>query len=203
MMEMYCYEDARGGVLEPQGIVEIKYRKSKLLSTMERLDPKYTELKRQLDDPTKTKEELLSIASHIKKYEETCLGVYEQAAVELADLHDRPQRMLKKGVIREIVDWKSSREYFYWRLNRRVKELEVSRTLQISRQETLNTLGDWIRSDLGNVHIGDEEFVKWFSKNKGSNAARMSAFKKQKMLMSLQKMYKEDPELFQQFLESQ
>jgi acetyl-CoA carboxylase/biotin carboxylase 1 len=203
MMEMYCYEDARGGVLEPQGIVEIKYRKSKLLSTMERLDSKYTELKKQLDDPTKSKEELVTLSSHIKKYEEACLGVYEQAAVELADLHDRPQRMLKKGVIRDIVEWKTSREYFYWRLHRRVKEMEVSRTLQLSRQETLDTINEWIQTDLGNVHIGDEEFVKWYSKNKSSNAARISAFKKQKMLIALQKMHQEAPELFQQFLVSQ
>ncbi len=37
-MEMYADVDARAGVLEPEGIVEIKMRRDKLLGLMERLD---------------------------------------------------------------------------------------------------------------------------------------------------------------------
>ncbi|CAI2179898.1 16533_t:CDS:2 [Funneliformis geosporum] len=36
MMEMYADEKSRAGVLEPEGIVEIKFRKPQLLATIER-----------------------------------------------------------------------------------------------------------------------------------------------------------------------
>ncbi|KAG0277801.1 acetyl-coenzyme-A carboxylase [Linnemannia exigua] len=45
MMEMYADKRSRAGVLEPEGIVEIKFRKAQLLATMERLDDKYRDLK--------------------------------------------------------------------------------------------------------------------------------------------------------------
>lgn len=38
-MEMYADNDSRGGVLEPEGIVEIKFRKKDLLKTIHRIDP--------------------------------------------------------------------------------------------------------------------------------------------------------------------
>lgn len=46
-------------------------------------------------------------------------------AHEFADLHDRSGRMKAKGVVRDILEWKSSREYFYWRVKRRLAENEV------------------------------------------------------------------------------
>jgi len=36
---MYADPGAAGGVLEPEGIVEIKYRTPDLIATMHRLDP--------------------------------------------------------------------------------------------------------------------------------------------------------------------
>ena len=46
-----------------------------------------------------------------------------------ADLHDRPERMLAKGVIRSIVSWRDARTFFYWRLKRRVREEELVASL--------------------------------------------------------------------------
>ena len=37
--------------------------------------------------------------------------------------------MLAKGVIRDIVAWKSCRSYFYWRLKRRFEELRLADAL--------------------------------------------------------------------------
>lgn len=42
---MYADTTARGGVLEPEGIVEIKFRTPDLLATMHRLDPVISKLK--------------------------------------------------------------------------------------------------------------------------------------------------------------
>lgn len=49
-MEMYADPTARGGVLEPEGIVEVKYKKRDLLKTMHRLD----HVLKELDDQLKT-----------------------------------------------------------------------------------------------------------------------------------------------------
>jgi len=49
MMEMYCAsENARGGILEPNGTIEIKFKQPDVLKTMHRLDPKLRELDIQL-----------------------------------------------------------------------------------------------------------------------------------------------------------
>lgn len=42
----------RGGVLEPEGTVEIKFRRKDLLKTMRRLDPEYSRLVQQLSEWT-------------------------------------------------------------------------------------------------------------------------------------------------------
>ena len=43
-MEMFVDPSARGGILEPAGIVEIKYRRAQILATMSRLDPEIAAL---------------------------------------------------------------------------------------------------------------------------------------------------------------
>lgn len=47
-MEMYADRESRGGVLEAEGTVEIKYRARDLIKTMERLDPECRELKERI-----------------------------------------------------------------------------------------------------------------------------------------------------------
>ena len=44
-------KNSRGGVLEPEGTVEIKYRKKDLVKTMARLDKHYSELLAKLKSP--------------------------------------------------------------------------------------------------------------------------------------------------------
>ncbi|CAM9962218.1 unnamed protein product, partial [Discosporangium mesarthrocarpum] len=65
------------------------------------------------------------VRRQIKLREEALLPMYLQVAHEFADLHDRSGRMKAKGVVRDILEWKTSREYFYWRTQRRLAENEV------------------------------------------------------------------------------
>lgn len=44
--------------------------------------------------------------------------IYHQISVSFADLHDTPGRMLQKKVIKSIINWPTSRQFFYWRLRR-------------------------------------------------------------------------------------
>ena len=61
---------------------------------------------------------------------DTFLFLIPKVAHEFADLHDRSGRMKAKGVVRDIIDWKSSRQYFYWRVKRRLAEKEIRKMLK-------------------------------------------------------------------------
>jgi len=119
MMEMYADELSRGGVLEAEGIVEIKYRKKAIVQTMERLDAEYGDLCGKIRGAATVEE-----AAELKKARDTrydkLAPMYHQVAVEFAALHDTPGRMKQKNVISDILTWKSSRRFFYWRLRRRL-----------------------------------------------------------------------------------
>jgi acetyl-CoA carboxylase/biotin carboxylase 1 len=121
-MEMYADEESRGGVLEPEGIVNIKYRREKQLDTMARLDQTYGDLRRALKDKSLSASEQSDIKVKMAEREELLLPVYMQVALQFADLHDRSGRMEAKGTIRKALCWREARRYFYWRLRRRLSE---------------------------------------------------------------------------------
>jgi len=132
VMEMYVDPDARGGVLEPAGTVEIKMRRPELLRQMKRLDTELQELGRKLTSAPEgggpgSRSEIEGL---IKKRQELLLPVYQQVAVAFADLHDTPRRMLHKGCVHAVVPWKRARSFFYWRLRRRLWESDVARQLR-------------------------------------------------------------------------
>ncbi len=114
-MEMYCAKEARGGVLEPSGAAAIKFRVKDVLATMHRLDPQLLDLDKRLSNGEE-------VAKEIEERETLLMPVYKQLTLEFADAHDRPGRMQAKGVVRDVVDWKDSRRFLYWRLRRRMAE---------------------------------------------------------------------------------
>ncbi|KAI1611633.1 acetyl-CoA carboxylase [Exophiala viscosa] len=121
-MEMYADEESRGGVLEPEGIVGIKYRREKQLETMARLDPTYGQLKAQLSAKDLAPEQLNDIKVKMTEREQLLGPIYQQIALQFADLHDRAGRMEAKGTIRMPLKWQNARRFFYWRLRRRLSE---------------------------------------------------------------------------------
>jgi len=112
VMEMYADAASRGGILEPPGICEVKFRKNDQLKLMHRLDSTLKGLSA----------DAVGNAAAIAAREETLLPFYTQVAHQFADLHDRAGRMKAKGVIREVLHWDSARTFFYWRLRRRLAE---------------------------------------------------------------------------------
>lgn len=110
----------RGGVLEAEGTVEIKFRRKDLLKTMRRLDSVYAGLAEQLGkllilgpgifghlmtyllslaSPDLSDKQCRELESKLKAREEFLLPIYHQVAVQFAELHDTPGRMQEKGVI--------------------------------------------------------------------------------------------------------
>lgn len=171
MMEMYADEDARGGVLEPEGIVGIKYRKEKQLETMARLDPTYGDLKRKSLDKSLSTAQQTEIKNKMTERETLLLPVYLQIALQYSDLHDRAGRMKAKDTIRMPLQWQNARRFFYWRLRRRLNEEYVlkrmaasqSKELQ-SRGSSLKTLEAW--SALPKFDTDDMSVAMWYEENR-------------------------------------
>jgi len=125
-MEMYADVESRGGILEPPGICEVKFREGDQVKAMQRLDTELASLCEKLEaDP-----ENMELRQQIKSREDKLKPIYLNIAHEFADLHDRAGRMKAKGVIRDALSWETSREFFHYRIRRRVQELKWAKEFQ-------------------------------------------------------------------------
>ncbi|KAI5726751.1 hypothetical protein M8J76_007892 [Diaphorina citri] len=170
-IEMYADPDSRGGVLEPEGIVEIKFRMKDLLKSMHRIDPIITQAKEELsrDPEQETKARLENKIAEREKY---LTPMYHQVAVHFADLHDTPERMLEKGCIYDIVPWRRSRKTLYWRMKRLLLQNQVKKQLKridpnLTDGRALEMLRRWFIEDKG-ATVGyqwenNEEVVNWLT----------------------------------------
>ncbi|KAB5522663.1 hypothetical protein PHYPO_G00162050 [Pangasianodon hypophthalmus] len=172
-MEMYADKDSRGGVLEPEGTVEIKFRKKDLVKTMRRVDPVYMGLAERLGTPELNVSERKELESKLKEREEFLLPIYHQVAVQFADLHDTPGRMQEKGVITDVLEWRTSRQFFYWRLRRLLLEDTVKKKIQQANSELTDgqvqaMLRRWFVEAEGAVKAylwdSNEDVVEWLEK---------------------------------------
>ncbi|KAI9279387.1 acetyl-CoA carboxylase [Sporodiniella umbellata] len=182
MMEMYADNQARGGVLEPEGIVEIKYRKPQLLATMARLDQKYGQLKAQVE--SSEGDAKAEAQKELEAREQELLPIYQQMAIQFADLHDRTGRMEAKGVIRKALDWRRARHYFYWRVRRRLSEEYTFRKIVaadalMTRQKMSNLVKQWFENDHQAVDYqnADQLVAEWFEKRATVVEQRISQLK--------------------------
>jgi len=151
-MEMYADPDSRGGILEPSGISEIKFRAPDQLKMMHRLDDQLKMLDSELES-SEFEDAKKEIEEQIKAREDALKPVYLAAATEFCDLHDKTGRMKAKGVIREAVPWEDSRAFFFYRAKRRMYEDNFVDQLKAidpstSREAAVNVLkslysGDW------------------------------------------------------------
>nr|XP_050846901.1 acetyl-CoA carboxylase isoform X2 [Vespula vulgaris] len=153
-LEMFADTTSRGGVLEPTGIVEIKFRNKDIVKTMHRIDPVIQKLKENLN-ASNSIEEKTEIETVIRKREKTLIPIYQQVAVYFADLHDTPERMLEKNVIQDIIPWQKARPLLYWKLRRRLLEEDIKKDI-LSMQPKLDVrqIGAMLR--------------RWFIEDKGA-----------------------------------
>lgn len=196
---MYADKDSRGGVLEPEGTVEIKYRFKDLKKTINRLDAKCIELHKKISSETvqlqsketefsaseltALKQRIHALEKELEAREKYLTPVYHQISVQFADLHDTPGRMLNKNVISGVIEWRTSRKFFYWRLRRLLVQDHVIKQIKKNSKDEIN----WIQAK--------KLLMGWFEE---ANLA--------KSINSL-KTYKEENwennELISQWLESQ
>lgn len=196
-IEMYADRTAKGNVLEPEGMIEIKFRTRELLECMGRLDQQLITLKAKLQE-AKSNRDLASFESlqqQIKSREKQLLPVYTQIATKFAELHDTSLRMAAKGVIREVLDWRNSRAVFYQRLHRRIGEQSLINSVRdaagdhLSHASAMNLLKEWyLNSDIANgrkdAWLDDEAFFKW-KNNPAHYENKLKELRVQKVLLQL------------------
>lgn len=89
----------RGGVLEPEGTVEIKFRRKDIEKCIRRIDVKTKKLVEKLSTPSLSPEARSDLEAELREREEHLVPLYHSVAVMFADLHDTPGRMEEKGCI--------------------------------------------------------------------------------------------------------
>ncbi|KAJ6164119.1 Acetyl-CoA carboxylase [Penicillium chermesinum] len=176
-MEMYADEDSRGGVLEPEGIVNIKYRRDKQLDTMARLDPTYGELRRSLEDSSLSNEQLSEIKLKMAQREEQLLPVYMQIALQFADLHDRAGRMQAKNTIRHPLKWQNARRFFYWRLRRRLSEELIVKRMAAASSSPAPATAPAVLFLPPEIEHDDHKVALWYEENKKVIQSKVDALR--------------------------
>ena len=188
---MYADEDSRGGVLEPEGIVAIKYRREKQLDTMARLDPEYAGLKAQLSDKSLSQEAQSDVKVKMTEREKLLGPVYQQIAIQFADLHDRAGRMEAKGTIRMALRWQNARRFFYWRLRRRLSEEVLIKRLvaaspsppptgvtsPLTKENNIAILKSWTGMLDAEFDKDDRKVAEWYESHRKEVYAKIDAFK--------------------------
>ncbi|XP_044017806.1 acetyl-CoA carboxylase isoform X2 [Aphidius gifuensis] len=175
-MEMFADTTSRGGVLEPEGIVEIKFRKKDIIKTIHRVDNEIIKLKEKITAGISPEDKSI-IEAEIKTRENILTPMYHQVAVHFSDLHDTPERMLEKNTIHDIIPWKMARKSLYWRLRRRLLEEELRREI-LETQPSLDVrqvdamLRRWFVEDKGTTESylweQDEAVVQWLEEQRNN-----------------------------------
>ncbi|PVU96100.1 hypothetical protein BB561_001384 [Smittium simulii] len=222
VMEMYADSTSRGGVIEAQGIVEIKFRKPAIISTMLRLDKKLSDLKQKIDSGNIDESEKEMLIKEFDFRIKLLYPVYNQIAVEFADLHDRAGRMHSKKAIRKIMEWKTSRTYFYHRLRRRLREDAIRAKIvkvnpNMSRSDQIRNIQLWFiedttkNSDQNTInHIvdselfidswenNDKEIYEWLEQNHDSLIQRIDLISKKQKLSEIHELATSNPTFAQE-----
>jgi acetyl-CoA carboxylase carboxyltransferase component len=158
---MLADPDSRGGVLEPEGIVEIKFRQRDLQPFMTKCDVKLRQLEGVLRNESLDQSERDKAQKEIDARREFLTPVFRTVAVKFADLHDTTPRMLAKGAIHDEVPWQNSRNYIYELLSTQLAKFEMARQYLSAtgvdiahlRIDQLTEGCQWVERHLQNANI--------------------------------------------------
>jgi len=133
----------------------------------------------------------------MKERQDVLMHVYHTIAVHFAALHDTPERMLERDCITEIVPWRESRNFFYYRFKRLI--LEESFIREIIKAKNSYTFVDgksmlrhWFTVDVGPAdgYLWDQNdvAVDWLEKQKTPESIvnkHIYAIKKEEILSKI------------------
>ncbi|XP_076778578.1 acetyl-CoA carboxylase 2 isoform X2 [Arvicanthis niloticus] len=210
-IEMYADKESRGGVLEPEGTVEIKFRKKDLVKTIRRIDPVCKKLLGQLGKAQLPDKDRKELEGQLKAREDLLFPIYHQVAVQFADLHDTPGHMLEKGIISDVLEWKTARTFLYWRLRRLLLEAQVKQEIlraspELSHEHTQSMLRRWFVETEGAVKAylwdSNQVVVQWLEQHWSARDSLRSTIreninylKRDSVLKTIQSLVQEHPEV--------
>ncbi|XP_041504337.1 acetyl-CoA carboxylase 2 isoform X3 [Microtus oregoni] len=210
-IEMYADKESRGGVLEPEGTVEIKFRKKDLVKTMRRIDPVCKKLMAQLGTAQLSDKDRKELEGQLKAREDLLFPIYHQVAVQFADLHDTPGHMLEKGIISDVLEWKTARTFLYWRLRRLLLEAQVKQEIlhaspDLSHEHTQSMLRRWFVETEGPVKAyqwdSNQVVVQWLEQHwsardglRSTIRENINYLKRDTVLKTIQSLVQENPEV--------
>eukprot|EP01080_Neovahlkampfia_damariscottae_P011048 gene11048-3756_t len=196
MMEMYADKTSTAGILEPNGTVEIKFRKDELINTIKRLDDKHIQLTQKLNS-TEDQKEKDEIKQQIQSRELKLLPIYQNIAESFVVLQDTPGRMKAKGTISDVLEWKFARTFFYWRLKRKlfvhalIKKIDHEK-LDFNQKEEL--VNDWIKniSKQDDLLQNDKNLCEFFEKNEEALNKKIDEFSKKEIESKVEEFLSND-----------
>jgi len=178
-MTMFADPDSRGGILEPAGIIEVKFREADQIKAMHRIDPQLQLLDAELEGTELDSDAQFDIKEQIKAREELLKPVYTQAATEFADLHDKTGRMQAKGVIKDSVPWAQSREYFFNLAKRRIAQDDFIAKLKVADSSLTTAACIDILKDMCDADWEDNKAVGEFLESESEKiSAKVAEIKK-------------------------
>lgn len=186
-MEMYADVNSRGGILEPPGICEVKYRTPEQKMAMHRLDPALVDLDDSLgasmstSDSDKTNMEIL-------QREKLLSPLYTQIAHEFADLHDRSGRMKAKGVISDALEWKNARRFFAYRVRRRQLEDNIIDQMLAASNKTMDFFEAKAKLDATTPEGNDKEVLAWLESNESAISTLVATVKSESVETTMRGM---------------
>lgn len=149
---------------------------------MARLDPTYADLKASLLDKSLSTDKQSDIKVKMTERETLLLPVYSQISLQFADLHDRAGRMKAKDTIRQPLQWKNARRFFYWRLRRRLNEESLIKKMAsastrdpMARASSLRKLRAW--TSIQDFENDDRAVASWYEENRKNVQAKIDALK--------------------------
>uniref|UniRef100_A0A7S1I8U2 Acetyl-CoA carboxylase n=1 Tax=Eutreptiella gymnastica TaxID=73025 RepID=A0A7S1I8U2_9EUGL len=191
-IEMYADETSHAGVLEPSGLVEVKYRDGEIVQTMHRIDDVCKSLVAQLK--ACAPEQKAELTKQLKARQEVLSPIYKSMAVQLASLHDTPGRMLAKGAIQGIVQWRSARRFFFQRLRRRLHELQMQKSLaKVDPGSTIQYRKGVIAHWCGGIK-DDASFVQWCEDNAAAVEKKIWAVEQEFKIAELGNLFASGPQ---------
>ena len=135
---------------------------------MHRTDQELIFLDAELDG-CQVDSDALELKAKIKERENMLLPLYLQVAHEFADLHDRSGRMKAKGVIRDVVTWPKSRQYFHYRIKRRIVQDDLVDQFMAADENLSNSDAVAKLSSMVSGDFEDDKLVlSYFSDNEAA-----------------------------------
>lgn len=215
VMEMYADSRARAGVLEPAGVVSIKFREEDRQKVMRRNEKQQgsaitsEEMGRQAASDemgghaTSDAMERQATSEEMENRQKELETAYRQVAEVFADLHDGAERMKAVGVIRQIVDVEQSRRFFYWRLRRRLLERTIEKDIinasGMDWRDAHATLLKWFEQSTQmhstQDHEADQRMLEWLTQERDNFiASQIDALHRTSIREEVRKMGMKNPD---------